>query len=185
MYPLLPTFSYSGEATIACWGIRTFRILAFRTPSCWMFWPSLCLDVLYLFGVSYPTSLISLVVHETAQLLTRIHAPGCRKLNHRNHMLKFRLLFFLDAHAQVVTLRSLIEPPTYVNFVSSSERNWDTHVHLLILLTLTDRRPISWPILYTGLESPSSATQAKSCRRSYWTDWSRKRRRSLLKNRQA
>ena len=37
----------------------------------------------------------------------------------------------------------------------------------------------------TTERSDSSATQAKSCWRSYWSDWSYKRRRSLLKNRQA
>ena len=37
----------------------------------------------------------------------------------------------------------------------------------------------------TTERSAPLATPAKSCWRSYWTDWSRKQRRSLLKNRQA
>ena len=37
----------------------------------------------------------------------------------------------------------------------------------------------------TTERSASSATQAKSCRRSHWADWRHRRRRSSLKNRQA
>ena len=45
--------------------------------------------------------------------------------------------------------------------------------------TCQERQPAAVP------ELPSSVTQAKSCRRSYWTAWSHKRRRSSLQNRLA
>ena len=50
--------------------------------------------------------------------------------------------------------------------------------------TSQERQPAAVPELPNN-ESASSVTKAKSCWRSYWTDWSHKQRRSSLKNRQA
>ena len=65
-----------------------------------------------------------------------------------------------------------------------ADRKWPTPWTQSLVTTLPPKMAICSSARTTEW-SASSVTQAKSCWRSYWTDWRRKWRRSSLKNRQA
>ena len=129
------------RASIHFSGSQTFCISAFHTWSFWMFFPPLLPGpfVPYLFcilGVLYLTSLILLLLYETAQFLTRILASGPHKLSHGNHLLKVCLLFLLDVLARVV-IRSLIKP--LISGFHTMLWTEFCHVHTFLHFVDTDR----------------------------------------------